>query len=551
MQFLYQNVLFLMLFPAFILMFFLLRKESLFTKHFSKEVLEKLSIKNQYLSNKSRTFMLFLSLIFMIIALARPVTNEKVHESKQELTPIIIAIDVSKSMLASDIYPNRLEFARKKVLDIINKQKDSAIAVILFAKSSFILSPLTQDFISLTTLISNLNTGLNFDNGTNIFSTLETSVKLLKDYEYKNLILLSDGSDALDFKKEIEFANKNNISIYTIATATKEGAPIKLKNGNYLVDEKGNIVNIKLNDNIKELSMKTNGGYINFSLDNNDINEILNDINIKAKKEEFQSKKIKIYTELFYYPLILGILFLLIAYSSLGKFKKKYIVQVFLFLSIFSNYSSPLFASLLDFQTIKNANNAYNKSDFKTSSKEFSKLDENAQRNYNLANSLYKEKKYKEAIDLYKNSKIQDKNLKFKSLHNLANTYVKSNNLNTALKTYEQALKLKEDKQTRENYEMVKEALKKKKKNNKKNKKDQNKNKNKDQKEKKKNQNNKKENKQKSDKQKRNEEKEKMKKNEITDNEERKWLKQLENKKTNSLLKKVITQEESKSKSPW
>ena len=555
MQFLYQNVLFLMLFPSIILMFFVLKKQNSLSQYFSKDILEKLSIKNQYLSNASRTFILFLSLIFMIIALARPVTNEKVHESKQELTPIIIAIDVSKSMLASDIYPNRLEFARKKVLDIINKQKDSAIAVILFAKSSFILSPLTQDFISLTTLISNLNTGLNFDNGTNIFSTLETSVKLLKDYEYKNLILLSDGSDALDFKKEIEFANKNNISIYTIATATKEGAPIKLKNGNYLVDEKGNIVNIKLNDNIKELSMKTNGGYINFSLDNNDINEILNDINIKAKKEEFQSKKIKIYTELFYYPLILGILFLLIAYSSLGKFKKKSIVQVFLFLSIFSNYSSPLFASLLDFQTIKNANNAYNKSDFKTSSKEFSKLDENAQRNYNLANSLYKEKKYKEAIDLYKNSKIQDKNLKFKSLHNLANTYVKSNNLNTALKTYEQALKLKEDKQTRENYEIVKEALKKK---NKKNKKDQKKNdkenkenKNKDQKEKKKNQNNKKENKQKSDKQKRNEEKEKMKKNEITDNEERKWLKQLENKKTNSLLKKVITQEESKSKSPW
>ncbi|MGB5791994.1 VWA domain-containing protein [Poseidonibacter sp.] len=155
MQFLYPNVLFLMLLPAFILMFLLLKKQTLLTQHFSKQILEKLSIKNQYLSSKSRTFILFLSLFCMIIALSRPVSNEKIHESKQELIPILIAIDVSKSMLANDIYPNRLEFARKKVLDIIDNQTNFAIGVILFAKSSFILSPLTQDFISLKTLVNN------------------------------------------------------------------------------------------------------------------------------------------------------------------------------------------------------------------------------------------------------------------------------------------------------------------------------------------------------------------------------------------------------------
>lgn len=564
MQFLYQNVLFLMLFPSIILMFFVLKKQNSLSQYFSKDILEKLSIKNQYLSNASRTFILFLSLIFMIIALARPVTNEKINESKQELTPIIIAIDVSKSMLANDIYPNRLEFARKKVLDIIQRQKTSAIAVILFAKSSFILSPLTQDFISLKSLIGNLNTGMNFDNGTNIFSTLETTVKLLKNYEYKNLILLSDGSDSDNFEKEIEYAKKNNISIYTIATASKKGAPIKLKDGNYLVDKNGSIVNVKLNDNIKELSLKTNGGYINYSLDDNDIKEILSDINTKAKKEEFQSKKIKTYTELFYYPLVLGILFLLIAYSSLPKIKNKSLLQIFVLLTIFSSFQNTLFASLLDFQTIKNANEAYIQKDFKTASKEFNKLDESSQRNYNLANSLYKEKKYKEAIDLYKNSKTQDNDFKFKNLHNLANSYVKSNDLKNAVKSYEDALKLKENKETRENYNTVKKALEKKnKKKEDKNKKDQKKNdkknKDKDQKEKDSNEEKKeKKNKEKSDKQKQKEEKkqqneknEKMKKSEISDNEEKKWLKHLENKKTNSLLKKVDTNKVSNSETPW
>jgi Ca-activated chloride channel family protein len=494
----------------------------------------------------------------MIIALARPVTNEKINESKQELTPIIIAIDVSKSMLANDIYPNRLEFARKKVLDIIQRQKTSAIAVILFAKSSFILSPLTQDFISLKSLIGNLNTGMNFDNGTNIFSTLETTVKLLKNYEYKNLILLSDGSDSDNFEKEIEYAKKNNISIYTIATASKKGAPIKLKDGNYLVDKNGSIVNVKLNDNIKELSLKTNGGYINYSLDNNDIKEILSDINTKAKKEEFQSKKIKTYTELFYYPLVLGILFLLIAYSSLPKIKNKSLLQIFVLLTIFSSFQNTLFASLLDFQTIKNANEAYIQKDFKTASKEFNKLNESSQRNYNLANSLYKEKKYKEAIDLYKNSKTQDNDFKFKNLHNLANSYVKSNDLKNAVKSYEDALKLKENKETRENYNTVKKALEKKEDKNKKDqKKNDKKNKDKDKDQKEKDSNEEKKNKEKSDKQKQkeeekqNEKNKKMKKNEISDNEEKKWLKHLENKKTNLLLKKVDTNKVSNSETPW
>lgn len=563
MQFLYPNVLFLMLLPAFILMFLLLKKQTLLTQHFSKQILEKLSIKNQYLSNKSRTFILFLSLFCMIISLSRPVSNEKIHESKQELIPILIAIDVSKSMLANDIYPNRLEFARKKVLDIIDSQTNSAIGVILFAKSSFILSPLTQDFISLKTLVNNLNTGKNFDNGTNIFSTLETTVKLLKNYEHKNLILLSDGSDSSDFNKEIEYAKKNKISIYTIATATKKGAPIKLKDGNYLVDKNGKIVNIKLNDNIKELALQTNGGYINFSLDKNDINEILNDINKKAKKEEFQAKKIKTYTELFYYPLALGILFLLIAYSSMPKFKRKSLIQVFIMITIFSNYQPLLFASILNFQTIQKANEAYNVNDFKTSSKEFSNLEQSTQRDYNLANSLYKENKYKEAIDIYKSIKTKDNNdLKFKKLHNLANSYVKTNDLRSALNSYEQALKLKEDKQTRENYETVKKALK-----NEENKKNQD---NQKQNNKEQNNKNERENKDKGKKEKEknnknNSSKEKdiskenlkeknqnnINKNELLDIEEKKWLQELEKKQTESLLKKTQTDKESKSDSPW
>ena len=463
MDFLYINVLFLMLIPSFFLMFLIITKKDSFSKHFSKESLNKLSISNRYFSKKARNVTLFLALIFMIIALARPVTNEKIHISKQELNTLIIAIDVSKSMLATDIYPNRLEFARKKLLDIINQSKTSAIGVILFAKSSFILSPLTQDFTSLKILIENLDTGANFDNGTNIYSTLEITNKLLKEYSNKNLLILSDGGDKKEFKEEIDYANKNNITVYTIGLASKNGAAIKQKDGNYITNSKGEIVTVKLNKNIKKLSLNTNGGFINYSLDNNDISEIIKDIENKSKKEQFQSRKYKTYTELFYYPLALGLFFLFIAFSSTPRFKKVTSkTAIFLIFASFTFINpNSLNASVFDFLTIKEANKAYKNEDFKTASKNYEKIDSNEQRDYNLANSMYKQGKFKKAIKNYENINTDDRDLNFNKLHNLGNSYAKTGNLQKALENYEDALKIKNDKETKENLEAVKKAMQK------------------------------------------------------------------------------------------
>ena len=462
MQFLYINVIYLMLIPTLVLMYFIITKKSSFDKYFSKEVLEKLSLSNQYFSSKTRNIILFISLLFMIIALARPVSNEKVHNSKQELNAVVIAIDISKSMLANDIVPTRLEFAKKKLLDIIARSKTNAIAVVLFAKSSFILSPITQDFTSLKILIENLDTGMNFDNGTNIYSTLETTKKLLRNFKNKNLIILSDGADKKDFKEEIEFANKNNINIYVIATATKNGAAIKLKDGNYLVDNKGNIVTVRLNENIKSLSLETKGAYINYTLDSNDITQILNEINSKSEKQVFQEKRFKTYTELFYYPLALAIFLLLIALSSPPKisFKKKRISSSLFLLTLLFNIQN-LDAISFDFETIKEANNAYKNEDYKKAAKKYSSLEKKEQAKYNLANSLYKDGKFKEAINEYKSIKSDDKDLNYKKLHNLGNSYVKNSKLQEAKKAYENALKIKNDKQTKDNLDLVNKALKK------------------------------------------------------------------------------------------
>lgn len=531
-----------MLIPSFVLMYLIITKQSKLTSYFSKNALEKLSISNQYFSNKARNITLFLSLVFMILALARPVTNEKVNNIEANLNAVIIAIDVSKSMNAVDIYPSRLEFAKTKLLNIIDSSKTEAIGVILFAKSSFLLSAVTQDFNSLKLLINNLDSGINFNNGTNIFSTLETTKKLLKDYSSKNLILLTDGGDNTDFKEEIQFANENKINIYTLALGTAQGSAIKEKDGNFLTDSNGNILNVKLNENIKDLSLKTNGGYINFSLNNDDINQILSDINLNSKKEKFEDKKYKTYTELFYYPLALGIFLLLIAFSSLPSFRKNKITLL-LFSLIFISNTNLIASTLFDFNTIKEANEAYKNNDFGKASKEFEKLDSNEYRDYNLANSFYKDNKFEKAIKLYENIKTTDNDLEFKRLHNLGNSYAKNNDFENALNSYEKALKLKNDKSTKENLELVKKALEdKKKQTNQVNKQEPKKDNLKDSKE---------EEKEEKSEQDKNTKNNKKQKQEMSDYEEEKWLKELENQQTNSLLKKMESSKEDSISNPW
>lgn len=543
-----------MLIPSFILMYFILTKQNKLENYFSKTALNKLSISNQYFSNKTRNIILFLSLIFMIIALARPVTNEKINNSETSLTPIIIAIDVSKSMKAVDLFPNRLEFAKQKLLNILDNSKTEAIGVILFAKSSFLLSPVTEDFNSLKILIKNLDTGINFDNGTNIYSTLETTNKLLKNYSNKNLLLLTDGGDKENFDEEINFANKNGIKIYTLALATSNGSAIKEENGNYLTTKDGKIVNVKLNSKIKDLSLKTDGGYIEYSLDNKDIEQILDDINSKSNKEKFEERKYKTYTELFYYPLTIAIFLLLIAFSSMPTLKRTKLPIFILFFTFNFTNSQLIASSIFDFKTIKEANKAYENQDYTKASKEFEKLDSNEFRDYNLANSLYKENKFKEAIDIYKNIKTSSNDLEFKKLHNLGNAYAKNSDFQNAVDSYEKALKLKNDSTTKENLQLVKKLLD--------NKKDDNKNQNK-QDEQKNNRENQKQEENKEDSSPKDENKTKKQnqknlkneqleqKEEISNFEEEKWLKELENQKTNSMLKKMESSKDDSISNPW
>jgi len=588
MNFLYPDVFYMMLIPLILLIVLVLTSKNNMDKYFSKEILSKLTVGGKVLDKNTRNGLLFITLILFIIALGRPVVDKKEQDIKQKLIPIVVALDVSKSMMATDLYPNRISLAIQKLKEIIKLSQNTTIGVLLFAKDSFVLSPVTEDFISLKYIVNNIDTRLNFPNGSNIFATLEATAYMLEDFGAKNMIILSDGGNSKDYVKEIEYANDKNIAIYSIGLATTKGAPIPSKEG-YLTNDNGDIVTVRLNESIKNLSLETKGGYIDFSLDNSDVKAILKRINTQSKKEELSVKKFKTYTELFYYPLGLGLFVLLLALSSIPSriFKKNVFTAILLSFIYFIPTQTK--AEIFEFKNIENANKFYKDKKYKEASDEYRKLSKTPQSFYDLGNALYKDGKYKEALDIYSKVVTDEDTLEAKKLHNIGNSYVKLNNLEKAKEFYEKALKVKEDKETRENLDIVNKELKKQEKQEKQNQDKQNK-KNQEQKEneQEKQDKNKQENQQnkknQQDKEKQNQESKKeqqekqdekkekkqgkkeqsqskqsqqtqsgVKKEEMSDMEEKKWMKLLEGGNTPILLRKADTKKESKvdETQPW
>jgi len=252
----------------------------------------------------------------MILALAEPVIKDGTVEVKAKSADIMIALDISDSMLAKDAYPNRLKFAKQKAIDILKTNVDERIGIVAFAKNSYLVSPLSFDHSAVEFLLSKLSTQSITEKGTDFMSLLQVVANSSK--HKKHLLILSDGGDKSDFSKEIQYAKDNNIIVFILGIGTKKGTPIKLQNGEF-IKQNGNIIVSKLNENIATLATKSGGVYIKSVNSDIDIKTMIQEIKNKTKEKEFKSEKIKKYTPLFYYPLGLALIVLLIATSSLSK----------------------------------------------------------------------------------------------------------------------------------------------------------------------------------------------------------------------------------------
>ncbi len=461
----------------FILFGFLLTQKDAQEQFFSQEVMDKLRARSNNLTLKARNFLFFIVAILMILALANPVIQDKEIEVKAKSSDIMIALDISDSMLAQDLYPNRLKLAKQKGLELLKITPNERVGVIAFAKNSYLVSPLSFDSKAVSFLLSKLKTDSITEKGTDFLSLLDVVDNSTKTKSKKYLLIISDGGDKKDFTKEIESAKDKNIVVFILGIATKKGAPIKKENGEF-IKYKGDIIITKLNENIIDLATKTGGVFIQSVNSDDDVKAMLKEITRVSDKKELKSEKIQQYTPLFYYPLGLAIFILLIAMSSFSKISKKSIIPIF-GLFILLNNNIGLKARILDFAELNSAKEAYNSGDYETSStiySEYANRKNNPNSYFNAGNSLYKNGDYSGAIKNYEKAVFNDDSLSAKKYSNIGNAYAKqgdSKSLEKAIKFYEESLKLEDDSATKENLKKVKDEIKKrkekeKKKNNKK-----------------------------------------------------------------------------------
>jgi len=464
MTFIHPEFIYFMLPPVLALFYFLLTQREQHLQFFSDEVLAKLRVHTNMMTLKARNGLFLLMFIMLILALAQPVIEDGKVKVQAKSADIMIALDISDSMLAEDLYPNRIEHAKKKIMTLLEEAKEERIGVMAFAKDTYLLSPLSFDHRAVRFLVKQTQPSHMTEKGTDFLQLLSSASQMLKEHEHKYLLILTDGGDESNFDEAIAFAKEQGIKVFILGIGTKNGAPIKLKDGGF-VTYKGETVITHLNHDVSKLATETGGAYITSVIASGDIDAMLKEITSKTQKRALAEEEITRYIPLFYYPLSVAMFLLLIATSSMSRRKKVELPAMLAGAMLLFN-SATADAALFDFQLLEEAKTSYDAGDYNQSAKLYGDYASRHRTNesyYNQANALYKEGKFENAAAMFEKIHTPNIELQAKALHNAGNAYAKQGSkehYQKAVEAYEKALKIQEDAQTRENLEMVQERLK-------------------------------------------------------------------------------------------
>jgi len=273
--------------------------------------------------SKSRPVLKFVFFVVaftaIIFALADPQFGSKLEKVKREGAEIIIALDVSNSMLAEDIQPNRLERAKQSISKLIDRLENDRIGLIVFAGDAYIQVPVTSDFSAAKMFLASINTNIVSKQGTSIGTAIDLSMNsFTPETEMdKAVIIITDGENHEDDAvKAAELAAKKGIQVHAIGMGSLRGAPIPVHKAygqtTFLKDNDGNIVISKLDQKmLQQIAVAGDGMFILANNTQAGLNKLFDEIN-KMEKKEMEEV---VYTEFehrFQYLLGIALLFLLV-----------------------------------------------------------------------------------------------------------------------------------------------------------------------------------------------------------------------------------------------
>lgn len=301
------------------------------------ETLNRLSPNKSIFKSVLKLVLILLAISCLAIALVNPKIGTKMETVKREGVDIVFAIDVSKSMIAEDIAPNRLEKAKRLVSEIINNLASDRIGIIAYAGQAHPQLPITTDYSAAKMFLQSMNTDMMSSQGTAINEAIQLATTYYDDQDQTNrvLFLISDGEDHSNATAEaVEEASAAGIKIYTIGIGTAKGGPMPIRvNGvidTYKKDRNGEVVITKLNESILQaIAREGNGEYINGTNTNEVVTQVT-DILSQMDKTEFESKQFADFKDQFQW-FIAAAIFLLFLDIFMSERKTAWIQKLNLF----------------------------------------------------------------------------------------------------------------------------------------------------------------------------------------------------------------------------
>lgn len=409
--------------------------------------------------NRLKALLLVSSFALLVMALARPQFGTKITNDTRRGIEMVIAMDISNSMMAEDIVPSRLDKSKLLVETIVDKFHNDKIGIVVFAGDAFVQLPITSDYVSAKMFMNNITPSLISTQGTDVARAIEVARhSFTKDENVGRAILvITDGEDheggALEAAKA---AKKDGINIFVVGVGSAKGAVIPDGAGNYITDNTGQVVTSCLNEDMcKDIARAGGGMYINLDNTNSAGNRLDSELG-RLQKGEISSTVYSEYDEQFQAFILLALLLLAIeicVFETKGRFfenmrifnrKDNKLKMVFVLLMCSVSLGG---MAQQDRAYVRKGNALYRSQNFEKAEVEYRKAiarnPNNAQAVYNLGCAMMMQQKDSAAISMFqKSGQIESNKIrKSKSYHNIGVLCQKYRMYGEAVEAYKEALR--------------------------------------------------------------------------------------------------------------
>ena len=427
----------LILLPALTVLYLQLErgKKSRLASFAASKLIEDLAASLSTRKRNLKAALLILAIVLIAISLARPRWGYDWQETKGKGIDILIALDTSKSMLAEDIRPNRLDRAKLAILDLLERIEGDRVGLIAFSGSAFLQCPLTLDYDAYRQTLETVDTNIISLGGTNMAAAIaEAQASFAQDDNFRILVLITDGEDLeAEGIEQARLAAQEKVTVYTVGVGSLSGEliPVRMEDGgvDFLRDSRGNVVKTRLDETtLTEISSSTGGFYVPLGSTGEGLEEVYNVGLQSIPKQEREARLHKIPHERFQWPLSLAVCALIM--ESFLSTRRRRVIRApvalrwasMLGLALFLMTGEPVQASP------RNAQDLYNEGDFEEAEKQYreaiEKSPEDSRLQFNLGATQYREGAFENAEGALVNAlQTDDLELQGNTFYNLGNTH--------------------------------------------------------------------------------------------------------------------------------